>query len=506
MRDTIVSYIGTDSQFEERLARAVGACGLGDAFSSGTQADDLAECAAGLLVVDNETAGMAEVIRRARAAWGKSLVVLAVADETGSRGGFEGLAGRDGCDDILCSTTSRDLLEMKIRLYTGWLRGQGALIGAETGGGAIGEADGQADELRRLQERLVELESRLQVQDQVLGKIDRISQLAHRINSLELEEIAAACIEKIPQLVSARYASLYAYDEGNRVLHLLHHNHPHTVNRVVVLSEHSASLMAVAVRLRRMLIIGDLSKWPDEAGITVSRAFSSNYKSKSCIVAPLISGGVVCGVLNLADKAQGDAFNEAGDRLGVELFCDMVASAISNARLYEKVQKQARTDSLTGLVNHSTFYSELDREIHRCRRYGSSLSLVMIDLDELKKINDAYGHLAGDAALRFVANQITHCIRETDVAARYGGDEFALVFPNTDILEATVVADRLVKMVCAQQVETNDFQFCTSVSVGLSQYRPGVSLEEFMNEADSALFEAKAAGRNRMKTFELAAK
>ena len=482
MKDIAATYVGTDSRFRERLAAAMAACGVAGGLDLAGPADAMARYRGGLLIVEAEMAEARDVISQARRKQERALIVLAVGGgpEHGDNRACDETDLVGLCDDVLSRAVGPEMLDLKVRLYAGWLGGQAG--------------------------RIAELESRLMVQDEVLGRIERISQLAQQINSLELEKIAAACIEQIPQLVSARFASLYAYDKEHGVLHLLHHNHPHTVDRVVVLSDHSKSLMAVALRESRTLLIEDLSRWPDTKGISVSRKFAKNYKSRSCVVAPLISGGKMCGVLNLADKVDGSSFSEAADRLSVELFCDMVASAISNAKLYEKAQKQAQTDSLTGLVNHSTFYSELEKEIHRSRRYGSSLSLAMIDLDELKEVNDAYGHLAGDAALRLVAEQITKCIRAADVVARYGGDEFAMVLPNTDIVEAAVVVDRLVKMVSDHEVQASGHRFSTSISVGVSQYGEEASLEQFMNEADSVLFDAKATGKNRMKTFAVSGK
>jgi diguanylate cyclase (GGDEF)-like protein len=271
---------------------------------------------------------------------------------------------------------------------------------------------------------------------------------------------------------------------------------------MVALSENPRSPMATAVRQKRLLLIRDFGEWGTREKQSVVRLFDRNYQSNSCILAPLLSGENILGVLNLADKIGGLCFDTAADLPPVQLLCEIIGSALSNIRLYDEVHKQARTDGMTGLVNHRTFYDELDQEISRSRRYGSSLSLVVIDLDDLKRFNDDHGHRAGDAVLMHVAHQIRQCVRETDVAARYGGDEFAIILPNTSLTDAMTVAQRLMHMVRSQPVRVGKHRLNASVSVGIGQYRAGLSAEDFMNQSDAALLAAKTSGKNRIHVFE----
>ena len=122
----------------------------------------------------------------------------------------------------------------------------------------------------------------------------------------------------------------------------------------------------------------------------------------------------------------------------------------------------------------------------------------MIDLDSLKQINDRHGHRAGDAVLLHVAEQILACIRDTDVAARYGGDEFAIILPNTSLSDAMHLAERMAKKISRKPVRTNHKELDVSVSIGLGQYSEDQTVEDFMNKTDAAMFNAKTAGKNRV--------
>ena len=184
------------------------------------------------------------------------------------------------------------------------------------------------------------------------------------------------------------------------------------------------------------------------------------------------------------------------------MFGQLVGASIGNVKLFEKMQHQATVDGLTGLANHRTFYEVLERELWRCRRYGGQLSLIMIDIDDLKKINDAYGHRAGDRAIRAVGRKIQECIRQIDTAARYGGDEFAVILPNTSLADAVVAAERIVDNVRHSPITWKKDQINFSVSIGLGQYDADADPEDATSSSDEALYMAKHAGKNSIRVFE----
>jgi diguanylate cyclase (GGDEF)-like protein len=159
------------------------------------------------------------------------------------------------------------------------------------------------------------------------------------------------------------------------------------------------------------------------------------------------------------------------------------------------------TDPLTGLYNRRFFRSSFEREVRRGQRYGAMLSLIMLDLDGFKRVNDEYGHLFGDLVLRRVAKLVRRAIREPDTASRYGGEEFAVVLPETDRLGAYAVAERIRRRVESAFAErpTGGRSVAMTISGGIASYpEDGTELTDLLLRADESLYRAKALGKNRI--------
>ncbi|MFQ5946513.1 MAG: diguanylate cyclase [Anaerolineae bacterium] len=166
-----------------------------------------------------------------------------------------------------------------------------------------------------------------------------------------------------------------------------------------------------------------------------------------------------------------------------------------NARLFAEVERLAVTDPLTGLYNRHKLNESLEIEVERARRYGRPLSVIMIDLDGLKRINDTHGHPAGDAVLRGAAQAISTEVRRVDLATRYGGDEFLVLLPEADLEEAAGMAERI----CERIIRTEFQGESLSASAGVAEWAPAHdSAADFLEAVDQALYQAKGTGEQQV--------
>lgn len=339
--------------------------------------------------------------------------------------------------------------------------------------------------------------------DSGISLFEQITPLARQINCLDIDRIADICVNDIPKLVGVKFASLYILDDTNNMLHLQKYNHPFLINKIVSINQQPQPPMVMAVRSKKLILICDMDTHKSPIIRKSQRAFSGNYQTKNCIIAPLICQDRVVGVLNLADKIHAGEFDCETVAL-IDLFCQLVGASIGNIKLFEKMQRQATTDGLTGLMNFRRFYEVLEKELWRSRRYGGKVSLIMIDIDNLKKINDTFGHRAGDKVIKEVSRKIQECVRQIDSAARYGGDEFAVILPNTLLSDAVFIAERMVDSVSKSPVVWDNKQIELSISVGLGQYDSCSTPEDITILSDQALYSAKQAGKNTVRIVETA--
>ena len=179
---------------------------------------------------------------------------------------------------------------------------------------------------------------------------------------------------------------------------------------------------------------------------------------------------------------------------------------VNKAKEYMKTLENATLDALTGLNNRHMFYQRLSETTSNAKRQKTSLCCIMTDIDFFKSVNDTYGHSAGDLALKTVAKTIKKELREYDIASRYGGEEFAILLPNTTLDEAGKVAERLRKQVEKKKINIEELkidgikEISVTISIGVSLYNPNLmkDSEDLYKLADKGLYIAKESGRNRV--------
>ncbi len=177
----------------------------------------------------------------------------------------------------------------------------------------------------------------------------------------------------------------------------------------------------------------------------------------------------------------------------------ILAPAVDKLIDNEQLKDMAYRDKLTGLLNYRAFEQMLDMECERASRYEAIFSIIMIDIDRFKEVNDNFGHQVGDLALKRMTEKILGCVRKSDMCFRYGGEEFVIIMPHTDIGRAKKLAIRMKdKIACMNLIAGKNI----TVSMGISQYMDGLSSHDLVKRADMGLYDAKNGGRNRIEIFK----
>ena len=311
------------------------------------------------------------------------------------------------------------------------------------------------------------------------------------ISLLSLEQISSVLIDRLPSVFSIDYFTLFLYDQDKRKLNLMCHNHPE------IESSFSISLLNSPI-MEAAVLRGQYIREQDFSTSSYYRGADNPLFKKGYFVSiPLMIEKEVVGVLNINDVDQ-DSFN-VGDLGFILNLSELIAMSISNAVLYEQTKKLAVTDGLTGISNRPNMEQSLLSEFERSKRYNSPLSVVLLDVDHFKDVNDSYGHQKGDEILVTFASILKKFCRANDIAARYGGEEFLMILPQSNAQGAFKIAERVREEIMKMSFVGNDSKFSVTTSCGVAELNRDYmkNTDQLINVADNAMYEAKNSGRNK---------
>jgi len=358
-------------------------------------------------------------------------------------------------------------------------------------------ADLLADIVRR-EVRLMEMEARLtqeralvRSQARRLRVLSDISQAANSV--LEPRRVMEIVMTRAQDLIQAEAWSLLLVDEKEHTLSFelaMGEKVDEVANYRIKIGQGVAGWV---VQYKKPLIINNVR---EDRRFDPRVDMLTNFKTRSILCAPLISRGRIIGAVELINKRRGPFDTE--DLEMVTTLVEPGAIAIENAILYQKSAELTVTDDLTKLSNSRYLNVHLRREIKRSRRYGMPVSLIFLDLDGFKTVNDRYGHLSGSRALYEVGQIIQQTVREIDVVSRYGGDEFTIILPQTDAPGAMIIADRIRVAIAEKSFLTElGLDVRLTASFGVSTFPDhGLSREELIQRADQAMYAIKDRGKN----------
>jgi diguanylate cyclase (GGDEF)-like protein len=321
---------------------------------------------------------------------------------------------------------------------------------------------------------------------------DYPSEFAQVIGAAEAADPYSPLLEYLAQLLRAARASLMVYDEDSGTLVLqsgIGLPIPLTPELRVALNEGVAGKVLLS---GRPLLVRDLM----DAGLPPSPR-ERGYRAASFLSYPLRRGPEYCGVINFTERSDGTLFS-AQEVAVLDALSPQLTLALERAAWRDKAmrfQQMSITDPLTGLANRRYLMARLAEETSRALRHNSPCSFMMLDLDDFKRYNDQHGHLAGDEALMTLARALRSTLRAVDVAARFGGEEFSVLLPQTGLSEARAIAQRLRQRIAGTTLPHG----AVTVSVGVADFSPRrTTPEAIIKAADEALYEAKARGKNNV--------
>ncbi len=360
-----------------------------------------------------------------------------------------------------------------------------------------------------------ELVARVKAQQRILNSYREIEEDKRNLESileittavsasLDPSEVLNIIVSKVASVTSAVRCSVVLVAKENEGYVLASHEDPSVTELKLDLTKYPEIQRVISTK--EPLYLNDMVTNPLLAPVHDQ---IRDLKEMSALVVPIVFNDEVLGTLFLRARRKERGFSKK------EMdFCRIVANssfyAIRNAKLFDKINRERDTfkeiaikDHLTTLYNHNFFYNRLEEEFDRAVRYDTPLSVIMLDIDDFKHINDTYGHRVGDVVLREVAAMIKKGVRKTDIVARYGGEEFAVILPHTPLAGGVEEGERLREMI-ESHAYAGIISEKVTVSVGVAAYpmKAAMNSGDLVSRADDALYKAKWSGKNCVRQAE----
>ena len=328
----------------------------------------------------------------------------------------------------------------------------------------------------------------LTVVERQAAELDALKHITRNLTStLDLQVVLNQVVQEAMYLIKDSHeVHIYLYEDGNLIFGAaLDENE---TNNVQVSAPRPNGLTNLVVHQKQTIIVEDMETHP--LFVTAPKKWNG-----SIIGIPLIFGEHVVGIMNLVRSRKGE-FTQPEIRL-LTLLADQAAIAINNAHLHQVVSLQARSDTVTRLPNRRALDERLDEAIHQANRSRCPFSVVILDVDGFKSINDNFGHDIGDDVLRQLADSLKKSLRATDFLARYGGDEMTLVLPETNLVQASIVTSKIQNQLWKLRIHIpNRRTTRMSVSGGIAIYPyHAETASGLLRSADEALYQAKKRAR-----------
>lgn len=351
---------------------------------------------------------------------------------------------------------------------------------------------------------------------QMMERLKVLYQATHAISaSLDMEHLYDSIHETVEKVMPCDDFVIDGYDEqSNEIIPIYAVEYPHKrIFTEKYIADHG---MAGRIVHTQCPILLNSVEDMDKSGIDFELYGSGpTDPTQSILAVPMLLRGKVVGMIS-AQSYQENAYTRE-DQYLLELLAAHASIAIENARLFANVQQLADTDALTGILSRRKFFELSEREFNRSMRYKKPLSVIMLDVDEFKSFNDRFGHRVGDLVLKLVAVQCKTSLRDVDIFGRLGGEEFAVILPDTDLKHAVIAANRLRKVVeeadlteaenLFEKVTNNNNKsqkeaLKATVSIGVAACEDSCqNIEVVLDRADQAMYSVKYAGRNQINVW-----